>query len=174
MATLNGHRAIRILQKGAMAETRKLAAILAADVVGQSRLAGGDEEWMLARLLALRSDLIDPTIALHNGRVVKRMGDGVVVEFRSAVNALRCAAEIQNGMAERNAGVPPERIYFRIGIHLGDVVEEADGDLTGDGVVIAARLEGLCESGGVCLSSAAHEQVRDSLKYQFVDLGDQV
>ena len=111
-----------------MAETRKLAAILAADVVGYSKLAGSDEERTLARLRALRSDLIDPTIAVHNGRVVKRTGDGSIVEFRSVVDAVRCAIEMQNGMVERNAGLPPERrIEFRIGIHLGDVVEESDG-----------------------------------------------
>ena len=116
-----------------MAETRKLAAILAADVVGYSRLAGSDEDRTLARLRALRSDLIDPTIAVHNGRVVKRTGDGSIVEFRSVVNAVRCAIEVQNGMVERNVGLPPERrIEFRVGIHLGDVVEESDGDLMGD------------------------------------------
>ena len=122
-----------------MAETRKLAAILAADVAGYSKLAGADEERTLARLRALRSDLIDPTIAVHHGRVVKRTGDGVLIEFRSVVDAVRCAIEVQNGMVERNAGLPPERrIEFRIGIHLGDVVEESDGDLMGDGVNIAA------------------------------------
>jgi adenylate cyclase len=122
-----------------MAETRKLAAILAADVVGYSKLAGSDEERTLARLRALRSDLIDPTIALHHGRVVKRTGDGVLIEFRSVVDAVRCAIEVQNGMVERNAGLPPERrIEFRVGIHVGDVVEESDGDLMGDGVNIAA------------------------------------
>jgi class 3 adenylate cyclase len=127
-----------------MNETRKLAAILAADVVGYSRLASADEDRTLARLRALRSDLIDPTIAVHNGRVVKRTGDGALVEFRSVVDAVRCAIEIQNGMAERNAGVPQDRrIEFRIGIHLGDVVEESDGDLMGDGVNIASRLEGV-------------------------------
>jgi adenylate cyclase len=126
-----------------MAESRKLAAILAADVVGFSRLAGADEDRTLARLRALRSDLIDPTIDVHHGRVVKRTGDGALVEFRSVVDAVRCAVEIQNAMVERNAGVPAERrIDFRIGIHLGDVVEESDGDLMGDGVNIAARLEG--------------------------------
>src|SRR5271165_5478993 len=115
-----------------MSENRKLAAILAADVVGFSRLAGADEERTLARLRALRSDLIDPTIAVYHGRVVKRTGDGALVEFRSVVDAVRCAIEIQNGMAERNAGVPEDRrIEFRIGVHLGDVVEEADGDLMG-------------------------------------------
>jgi Adenylate and Guanylate cyclase catalytic domain len=127
-----------------MAETRKLAAILVPDVVGYSRLAGTDEDRILARLRALRSDLIDPTIAVHNGRVVKRTGDGAIVEFRSVVDAVRCAIEVQNGMVERNAGLPPERrIEFRIGIHLGDVVEESDGDLMGDGINIAARLEGI-------------------------------
>ncbi len=110
-----------------MAETRKLAAILAADVAGYSRLAGADEERTLARLRALRSDLFDPTIALHHGRVVKRTGDGVLIEFRSVVDAVRCAIEVQNGMVERNAGLPPERrIEFRVGIHLGDVVEESE------------------------------------------------
>src|SRR5208283_5118681 len=131
-----------------MPDTRKLAAILAADVAGYSRLAGADEERTLARLRALRSDLIDPTIALHRGRVVKRTGDGALVEFRSVVEAVRCAVEIQDGMAERNGGLPQERrIEFRIGVHLGDVVEEADGDLMGDGVNIAARLEGVAQRG---------------------------
>jgi class 3 adenylate cyclase len=126
-----------------MAETRKLAAILAADVVGYSRLASSDEDRTLARLRALRSDMIDPTIAIHNGRVVKRTGDGSIVEFRSVVDAVRCAIEVQNGMVERNVGLPPERrIEFRVGIHLGDVVEESDGDLMGDGVNIA------CTTGG--------------------------
>ena len=130
-----------------MAETRKIAAILVADVVGYSRLAGADEEGTLARLRALRSDLIDPAIAAHHGRVVKRTGDGSLIEFRSVVDAVRCAIEVQNGMVERNAGLPPERrIEFRIGIHLGDVVEESDGDLMGDGVNIAARLEGICRA----------------------------
>jgi TolB-like protein/class 3 adenylate cyclase len=156
-----------------MAETRKLAAILAADVVGYSRLAGADEDRTLARLRALRSDLIDPTIAVHNGRVVKRTGDGTLIEFRSVVDAVRCAIELQNGMIERNAGLLRERrIEFRVGIHLGDVVEESDGDLMGDGVNIAARLEGIAEPGGICLSEDAHRQVRDRLKEEFVDLGD--
>ena len=144
-----------------MNETRKLAAILAADVVGYSRLAGADEDRILARLRALRSDLIDPTIAVHHGRVVKRTGDGALVEFRSVVDAVRCAIEVQNAMVERNAGVPPERrIEFRIGIHLGDVVEESDGDLMGDGVNIAARLEGVAAPGAICLSEDAYRQVR--------------
>src|SRR5579863_10554535 len=116
-----------------MTGIRKIAAILAADIVSYSRLAGADEERTLARLRALRSDLIDPTISIHRGRVVKRTGDGAIVEFRSAVDAVRCAIEVQNGMIERNAGLPPERrIDFRIGVHVGDVVEESDGDLMGD------------------------------------------
>ena len=156
-----------------MAGTRKIAAILVADIVGYSRLAGADEDRTLARLRALRSDLIDPTIAVHNGRVVKRTGDGSLIEFRSVVDAVRCAIEVQSAMVDRNSGVGPDkRIEFRVGIHLGDVVEEADGDLMGDGVNIAARLEGICEPGGICLSNAAYEQVRDKLKYEFIDLGD--
>ena len=156
-----------------MTEKRKLAAILAADVVGYSRLADADEERTLARLRALRSDLIDPTIALHHGRVVKRTGDGVLIEFRSVVDAVRCAIEVQNGMVERNAGLPPERrIEFRIGIHLGDVVEESDGDLMGDGVNIAARLEGIADPGGICLSEDAYRQVRDRIKDALIDLGE--
>src|SRR5499426_3799774 len=125
-----------------MPDTRKLAAILAADVVGFSRLASADEDRILARLRTLRSDLIDPTIAVHHGRVVKRTGDGSTIEFRSVVDAVRWAIEVQSGLAERNAGLPPEkRIEYRVGIHLGDVVKEDDGDLMGDGVNIAARLE---------------------------------
>ena len=125
-----------------MSETRKLAAILVSDVVGYSRLAGADEDRILARLRTLRSDLIDPTIAVHHGRVVKRTGDGSIIEFRSVVDAVNCAIEVQRAMVERNAEVAPDkRIEFRIGIHLGDVVEESDGDLMGDGVNIAARLE---------------------------------
>ena len=117
-----------------MSETRKLAAILVADVVGFSRLAGVDEERTLARLRVLRGDLIDPAVAAHHGRVVKSTGDGAMIEFRSVVDAVRCAIEMQNGLVERNAGVPPEkRIEFRVGVHLGDVVEESDGDLMGDG-----------------------------------------
>ena len=155
-----------------MTETRKLAAILVADVVGYSRLAGADEERTLARLRALRSDLFDPTIALHHGRIVKRTGDGSIVEFRSVVDAVRCAIEVQNGMIERNAGVPPERrIEYRVGIHLGDVVEEADGDLMGDGVNIAARLEGVAKPGTICLSEQAYWQVKGRLDLKVTDLG---
>jgi adenylate cyclase len=153
-------------------ETRKIAAILVADVVGYSRLAGADEDRTLARLRALRSDLIDPTIALHHGRVVKRTGDGILIEFRSVVDAVRCAIEVQNGMIERNSGLPTERrIEFRVGIHLGDVVEESDGDLMGDGVNIAARLEGICEPGGICLSEHAYWQVKGRLDLAVTDLG---
>jgi TolB-like protein/Flp pilus assembly protein TadD len=155
-----------------MAETRKLAAILAADVAGYSKLAAADEERTLARLRAMRSDLIDPTITLHHGRVVKRTGDGLLIEFRSVVDAVRCAIEIQNGMAERNAGLPPERrIEFRVGIHLGDVVEESDGDLMGDGVNIAARLEGIANPGTICLSEDAYRQVKSRLDLAVSDLG---
>jgi len=155
-----------------MTEIRKLAAILASDVVGFSKLAGADEDRTLARLRALRSDLIDPTIAVHNGRVVKRTGDGSIVEFRSVVDAVRCAIEVQNAMVERNAGVPEDRrIVFRIGIHLGDVVEEADGDLMGDGVNIAARLESVAGPGAICLSEDAYRQVKARLDLAVTDLG---
>jgi class 3 adenylate cyclase len=157
-----------------MAETRKLAAILAADIVGYSRLAGADEDRTLARLRALRSDLIDPTTAVHHGRVVKRTGDGALVEFRSVVDAVRCAIEVQNGMVERNTGLPPERrIEFRIGIHLGDVVEESDGDLMGDGVNIAARLEGVADRGGICISRQVLDQVEGKLDLTYRELGRQ-
>src|SRR5882757_6070171 len=156
-----------------MTESRKLAVILAADVVGFSRLAGADEDRTLARLRALRSDLIDPTIAVHKGRVVKWTGDGAIVEFRSVVEAVRCGIEIQDSMIERNAGLPPERrIEFRIGIHLGDVVEESDGDLMGDGVNIASRLESVAAPGAICLSEDAYRQVRARLDLSVSDLGN--
>src|SRR5580692_10224318 len=155
-----------------MVETRKLTAILAADVVGFSRMTGADEDRTLARLRTLRSDLIDPTIAVHHGRVVKRTGDGALVEFRSVVEAVRCPIEVQNSMAERNAGLPPDqRMDFRIGIHLGDVVEESDGDLMGDGVNIAARLEGVAKAGAICLSEDAYRQVKGRLDLAVSDLG---
>jgi adenylate cyclase len=155
-----------------MSETRKIAAILVSDIVGYSRLAGADEDRILARLRALRSDLIDPTIALHHGRVVKRTGDGSLIEFRSVVDTVRCAIEVQNGMVERNAGLPQERrIEFRIGVHLGNVVEESDSDLMGDGVNIAARLEGVCEPGAICLSEDAYRQVSGRLDMAVADLG---
>ena len=155
-----------------MSETRKIVAILVSDVVGYSRLAGADEDRTLARLRALRSDLIDPTISVHHGRIVKRTGDGNLIEFRSVVDAVRCAIEIQNGLIERNAGLPSERrIEFRIGIHLGDVVEEADGDLMGDGVNIAARLESIAKPGAICLSEQAFWQVKGRLDLAVHDLG---
>ena len=155
-----------------MSETRKLAAILVADVVGYSRLAGADEDRTLARLRGLRSDLIDPAIAAHHGRIVKRTGDGSIIEFRSVVDAVRCAIEIQNGLIERNAGVPEgRRIEFRVGIHVGDVVEESDGDLMGDGVNIAARLEGIAKPGAICLSEDAYRQVSGRLEMEVTDLG---
>ncbi len=157
-----------------MGETRKLAAILVADVVGYSRLAGADEERTLARLRGLRSDLVDPAIAACHGRIVKRTGDGTIIEFRSVVDAARCAIEVQNGLAERNAGLPPEkRIEFRIGIHVGDVVEESDGDLMGDGVNIAARLEGLADPGGVMISGAAYDQLQGKLDVPLEFAGEQ-
>jgi adenylate cyclase len=155
-----------------MGETRKLAAILVSDVVGYSRLAGADEDRILARLRTLRSDLIDPTIAVHHGRIVKRTGDGSIVEFRSVVDAVRCAVEVQNGMRERNAGVPDDqKIQFRVGIHLGDVVEESDGDLMGDGVNIAARLQSIAQPGAICLSEQAYWQVQQRLDLKVTDLG---
>ena len=132
-----------------------------------------DEDRTLARLRSLRSDLIDPTVAVHRGRVVKRTGDGAIVEFRSVVDAVRCAIEVQNAMIERNTGVPAERrIEFRIGIHLGDVVEESDGDLMGDGVNIAARLEGVAAPGAICLSEDAYRQVKARLDFAVSDLGE--
>src|SRR5271165_6184156 len=155
-----------------MTEARKIAAILVADIVGYSRLAGADEDRTLARLRALRSDLIDPTIAVHHVRVIKRTGDGSLIEFRSVVDAVRCAIEMQTGMVERNAGLPDDRrIEFRICVHLGDVVEESDGDLMGDGVNVAARLEGICAPGAICLSEQAYWQVKGRLDLAVADLG---
>jgi adenylate cyclase len=155
-----------------MAETRKIAAILAADVFGFSRMASVDEDRTLARLRALRAEVIDPTISAQNGRVFKRTGDGALVEFRSVVEAVRCAISVQNAMGERNYGTPEDqRIVFRIGIHLGDVVEESDGDLMGDGVNIAARLESIAEPGAICLSEDAYRQVKGRLDVAVTDLG---
>jgi adenylate cyclase len=155
-----------------MAGIRKLAAILVADVVGYGRLVGVDEERTLARLRGLRGDLIDPAIAAHRGRVVKSTGDGGIVEFRSVVDAVRCAIEVQDAMVERNAGAPADRrIEFRIGVHLGDVVEEADGDLMGDSVKIAARLEAIASPGAICLSEDAYRQVKGRLELVVSDLG---
>jgi adenylate cyclase len=155
-----------------MSEIRKIAAILVADVVGYSRLAGADEDRTLSRLRALRSDLIDPAVADHHGRIVKRTGDGLIAEFRSVVEAVRCAIAMQNGLIERNVGVADDRrIDFRIGIHLGDVVEETDGDLMGDGVNIAARLERIAKPGAICLSEDAYRQMIGRLNMEVTDLG---
>ena len=155
-----------------MSESRKLAAILVSDVAGYSRLAGADEDRTLALLRTLRSDLIDPIISVHRGRIVKRTGDGSIIEFRSVVDAVRCAIEVQSGMVERNMGLPPERrIEFRVGIHVGDVVQESDGDLMGDGVNIAARLEGIAKPGAICLSEDAYRQVKGRLDCAVTDLG---
>ncbi len=152
---------------------RRLAAILAADVVGYSRLIRADEEGTLDRLKALRNEIIDPKVAEHNGRIVKLMGDGMLAEFASVVDAVRAAAEVQEAMAERNAGLPEEnRIAFRVGINLGDVVIDGD-DIHGDGVNVAARLEGLAEAGGICISGSVHDQVRDRLDLAFEDMGEQ-
>ena len=157
-----------------MSEGRKVAAILVADIVGFSRLTAADEEATLARLRALRTELFNPAVAAHGGRVVKRTGDGAIVEFRSVVEAVRCALDVAKGLAERNQTLAPDkRIKIRTGIHLGDVVEEADGDLMGDGVNIAARLEGICAPGAICLSEDAWRQVRDKIAEPFVDLGEQ-
>ena len=146
-----------------MTTTRRLAAILAADVAGYSRLIEADEEGTLGRLRALRAELIDPKIGEHKGRLVKTTGDGLLVEFGSVVDALRCAVEVQREMAGRNTGVPPDnRIELRIGINMGDIVVE-DGDIFGDGVNVAARLEALAEPGGICVSRMVREQVRDKL-----------
>jgi len=152
---------------------RRLAAILAADVAGYSRLIGADEEGTLARLKTHRSALIDPKIAQHKGRIVKTTGDGVLAEFASTVDALRCAGEVQAAMAERNAAVPADlRIEFRVGIHQGDIVVE-DGDIFGDGVNIAARLEGLAAPGGICVSARVQEDAAGKLDLAFEDIGEQ-
>jgi TolB-like protein len=151
---------------------RRLAAILVADVVGYSRLISADEAGTLARLKALRAKTIDPKIAAHRGRIVKTTGDGLLVEFGSTVDALRCASEIQAGMSDQDAGVPPAgRIELRIGIHQGDIVVE-DGDIFGDGVNIAARLEALAESGGICVSARVREDAVGKLDLAFRDLGE--
>jgi adenylate cyclase len=153
---------------------RRLCAILAADVSGYSRLMGADEDGTLAALTAHRRELIDPAVVEHAGRIVKTTGDGLLVEFASVVDAVRCAVDIQRCMAERNKTVAQDRrLAFRIGLNLGDVIVQ-NGDLYGDGVNIAARLEALAEPGGICLSASAHEQVQDKLgAVQFEDLGEQ-
>jgi adenylate cyclase len=152
---------------------RRLAAILAVDVAGYSRLMGQDEEGTLASLRAIRRDLGDPKVTEHRGRIVKTTGDGLLVEFASVVDAVRCAVDIQRAMQARNATIEPgRRIEFRMGINVGDIIIE-DGDIFGDGVNIAARLEALAEPGGVTISAAAHEQVRDKLEIAFEDTGEQ-
>src|ERR1700724_3551246 len=152
---------------------RKLAAILAADVAGYSRLMGTDEEGTLARLKALRRELADPKIKEHRGRIVKTTGDGLLLEFASVVDAVRCAVEVQREMAERNASVPPDRrIEFRMGINLGDIIKDGR-DIHGDGVNVAARLEALAEPGGIRVSRVVRDQVRDKLAFAFEDAGEQ-
>jgi class 3 adenylate cyclase len=156
-----------------MASTRRLAAILAADVAGYSRLMGADEEGTHERLRRHLRDLVDPKINEHRGRIVKNTGDGMLVEFSSVIDAVRCAAEMQRAMADRNAEtVEDRRITFRIGINLGDVIAE-EGDIYGDGVNVAARLEALAEPGGICISRVVRDQIRDKLPYPFEDKGEQ-
>ena len=153
--------------------TRRLVAILAADVVGYSRLMGADEEGTHERLKAHFRELVDPKIAEHRGRIVKNTGDGMLAEFSSVVDAVRCAVEVQRGMIDREPEVPEERrIRFRIGVNLGDVIVE-EHDIFGDGVNFAARLEALAEPGGVCISATVNDQVRDKLPYTFEDMGEQ-
>jgi adenylate cyclase len=152
---------------------RRLAAILAADVAGYSRLMGADEEGTLARLKALRRELADPKIKEHRGRIVKTTGDGLLIEFASVVDAVRCAVEVQREMAEQNADVPSDRrIEFRMGINLGDIMKDGR-DIYGDGVNVAARLEALAEPGGICVSRVVRDQVRDKLAFSFEDMGEQ-
>ena len=156
-----------------MAATRRLAAILAADVTGYSRLMGADEEGTLERLKALRREITDPKIAEHNGRIVKTTGDGLLIEFASVVDAVRCAVEAQRAVLDRNAEIPEDkRLVFRIGVNLGDVIIDGD-DIYGDGVNVAARLEALAEPGGICISRVVRDQIRDKLPYPFADMGEQ-
>lgn len=160
------------MNMAAARNVRRLCAILAADVAGYSRLMSSDEDGTLAALTTHRRELIDPSVAGHSGRIVKTTGDGLLVEFASVVDAVKCAADIQCGMAERNKAVAQDRrLTFRIGINLGDVIVQ-HGDLYGDGVNVAARLEALAEPGGICLSAAAHEQVRDKIAVGFEDMGE--
>jgi class 3 adenylate cyclase len=165
-----------VLRRGApdreAAAARRIAAILAADVAGYSRLVGDDEEGTLARLRALRKELIDPEIGTHRGRIVRIMGDGILVEFASAVDAVRCAVSVQHRMAAAANEPPERRIQYRVGINVGDVLADGD-DILGDSVNIAARLEGIAEPGGICLSAAAYEQVRGKIEIAVADMGDQ-
>jgi adenylate cyclase len=156
-----------------MSQTRRLAAILAADLAGYSRLIGADEGRTLQAFKTIRAELFKPMIAAHQGRLVKTTGDGFLVEFSSVIDALRCATEVQAGIAERNATIPTDRrIQFRIGINVGDVVVE-DGDIFGDGVNIAARLEGLAQPGGICVSARVQEDAAGKLELAYEDMGDQ-
>src|SRR5205809_986546 len=156
-----------------MTATRRLAAILAADVAGYSRLMGADEEGTLAALKAIRREVVDPKIEEHRGRIVKTTGDGMLVEFASVVDAVRCAAEVPRGMIDRELDVTEERrIRFRMGVNLGDIIVDG-GDIFGDGVNVAARLEALAEPGGICLSHTVRDQIRDKLSYTLDDLGEQ-
>jgi len=152
---------------------RRLAAIFAGDIAGYSRLMGADEEGTLRQLKVHRKELVDPKITEHRGRIVKTTGDGMLVEFVSVVDAVRCAVDIQRGMAERSTGVPADkRIEFRIGINVGDIIIDGD-DIFGDGVNVAARLEALADPGGIMVSSVVHDQVRDKLSFGFEDMGEQ-
>src|SRR4029077_14105372 len=152
---------------------RRLAAIFAADVAGYSRLMGADEEGTLRRLQAHRGQLVDPKVREHRGRIVKTTGDGMLVEFPSVVDAVRCAVEVQRGMIEREAGLPEDaRIRFRIGVNLGDIIIDK-GDIFGDGVNVAARLEALAEPGGLCVSGTVRDHIGDRLPYAFADQGEQ-
>src|ERR1700758_24985 len=152
---------------------RRLAAVMAVDVVGYSRLMGTDEEGTLTALKTIRRELGDPKIAEHRGRIVKTTGDGLLVECASVVDAVRCAVDVQKAMAGRNADVPADkRIEFRFGIHQGDIIID-DGDIFGDGVNVAARLEGLAQSGGICVSRVVRDEIRDKLDFAFDDMGEQ-
>src|SRR5215510_403141 len=158
----------------AIATSRRLSAILAADVAGYSRLMGADEERTLERLKAHRRQLVDPKIKEHHGRIVKTTGDGMLVEFPSVVDAVRCAVEIQRAMIDRNTDIAEDkRITFRIGVNLGDVIADG-GDIYGDGVNVAARLEALAEPGGICISGTVWDHIRDKLPYAFEDMGEQI
>jgi class 3 adenylate cyclase len=166
-----------VLRRGAArsddaAPARRIAAILAADVAGYSRLVGDEEEGTLAAIRALRRELIDPKIAEHRGRIVKTTGDGMLVEFTSAIDAVRCAVDMQRGMAVAANEPAERRIHYRVGINVGDVLAEGD-DILGDSVNIAARLEGIADPGGICLSAAAYEQVRGKLEITVADMGEQ-
>src|SRR3954468_6296792 len=165
-----------VSEEGTMPEDRvdrRLAAIFAGDIAGYSRLMGADEEGTLRQLKAHRKELVDPKIAEHRGRIVKTTGDGMLVEFVSVVDAVRCAVDIQRGMTERNTDVPTDRrIEFRIGINVGDIISD-DNDIYGDGVNVAARLEALAKPGGICVSRNVHDQVCDKLSFTFEDIGEQ-